>query len=194
MRALAPALAFALLATAARAEPPRFSPEERARIDKGEVLVKTVEAKGDGIAARAAGLIRAPLDRVWAVIDDCGRYSEFMPRTVASARKGADVCKVELSMPFPFSNLWSETRVEHGQLEGGGRQRRWSLVAGTYESMNGSWTLWPMGEGATLAIYAIEADPDIAIPKAILRSAQQSTVPDLFTAVRRRAGDDVTGR
>lgn len=190
-RRLGLCVAVFMVVTPASAEPPvpQFSAADTARLEGGEVLVKSLDPKGGGIAGKAAGVVRASPDRVWDVINDCAHYKDFMPRTVASERlaDGA-ACKVEISMPFPFSNLWSETKVQHVYLDGGGRRRQWSLLRGTYKTVEGSWTLWPWKDGQTLLLYVIEADPDVPVPNAILRSAQESTLPDMYTAIRARSG------
>lgn len=189
MRCLATAVLL-LVSSPAWAQAPQFSAEERAKLERGEVLVKDTEAKSEGIAGKAAALVRAHPDKVWAVVNDCAHFKEFMPRTVDSQElEGGKHCKVEISMPFPFSNLWSETSVQQVHLDGGGRRRVWKLVKGTYKKVDGSWTVWPWGEGASLLMYNIEADPDVPVPNAILRSAQASTLPDMFVAVRARSGD-----
>ena len=71
---------------------------------------------------------------------------------------------------------------------GGGFERRWSLIEGTYEHNEGSWRLLPWGEtgGATLAIYEVDLDPDTMVPDFLLRRTQKSTVPEVFEAVRER--------
>lgn len=188
-------LALALCALPAAAQAPQFSPAEKTRLERGEILVKSAEAQGDGIAGRAAAVVRAAPDEVWTIVNDCARFKAFMPRTVDSqVLAGGKHCKVEISMPFPFSNLWSETKVEHVYLDGGGRRRAWTLVRGTYKKVEGSWTVWPWGEGHTLLLYVIEADPDVPVPNAILQSAQASSLPDMYQAVRARAGDTTSGK
>lgn len=194
MRSLALAT-LVLVAAPAAAQSPQFSAEEKAKLDRGEILVKSTTPTGDGIAGKAAAVVRAHPDKVWGVVNDCDHYKDFMPRTVASKslEKGAH-CRVEIEMPFPFSNLWSETKIRHVYLDGGGRRREWNLVRGTYEKVEGSWTVLPWGDRDTLLLYAIEADPDVPVPNAILQSAQASTLPDMFVAVRARAGAPEAGK
>ncbi|MCK6547609.1 hypothetical protein L6R52_17295 [Myxococcota bacterium] len=186
------ALALALAPQLASAQTPQFSDAEKAQLEKGDVLVKRIDPKGgNGVAAKAVGLVRIHPDRVWPVVNDCANFKEFMPRTVKSeVRADGGHCLVEVTMPFPFSNLWSETKVRLEHLDNGGRRRVWSLVDGTYEHLNGSWTVLPWGENGreTLLLYTIDANPDVSVPDMILRSAQEGTLPDIFTAVRARAG------
>jgi ribosome-associated toxin RatA of RatAB toxin-antitoxin module len=193
-RPLAVALALALVSVSRTsvAQTPQFSDAERARLESGEILVKRVEPKGGaGVAAKAVALVRSHPDRVWPIVNDCTNFKEFMPRTTKSEeRADGKHCLVEVTMPFPFSNLWSETKVRQEVLDNGGRRRAWSLVDGTYEHLTGSWTVLPWGENGkeTLLLYTIDANPDVSVPDMILRSAQEGTLPDIFTAVRARAG------
>lgn len=186
--ALAPTLAFA--------DPPAFSPAEKTELEKGEVLIKRAEPKGGkGVAARAAALVKMAPDKVWDTINDCAHYREFMPETVKSELRAEGAhCFVEVSLPFPFSNLWSETRVTKSVLDDGSRRRQWRLHEGTYEHLEGSWTVLPWGENETLLLYSIDANPDVSLPDAILRAAQGGTLPKLFDAVRKRSGAPWPGR
>ena len=185
-------LALALAASwsvAAHAAPPDFKPDERARLERGEVLVKRqTPTGGSGVAARAAAILKVHPDKVWEVVNDCAHFKDFMPRTVKSEpRDEGRACYVEVSMPFPLSNLWSETEVTKTFLDDGGRRRSWTLRRGTYEHVLGSWTVHPWGEGETLLLYSIDANPTVSVPDFILRSAQEGTLPDVFAAVRARA-------
>lgn len=148
-RPLAVALALALVSVSRTsvAQTPQFSDAERARLESGEILVKRVEPKGGaGVAAKAVALVRSHPDRVWPIVNDCTNFKEFMPRTTKSEeRADGKHCLVEVTMPFPFSNLWSETKVRQEVLDNGGRRRAWSLVDGTYEHLTGSWTVLPWG-------------------------------------------------
>jgi hypothetical protein len=188
---LATLFGAALLASsAASAAPPKLAPEEQARLDEGEVLVKRVKPTGDkGVAAKAVAVVRAHPDRVWAAVNDCPHFKDFMPRTTKSVEsEEGRVCRVEVSMPFPLSDLWSETRVVRSFLDDGGRRRSWTLQAGTYEHLGGSWTVYPYGDAHTLLLYTIDANPTVSVPDFVLRNAQESTLPDIFAAIRKHTG------
>jgi hypothetical protein len=50
-------------------------------LDSGEILVSRLEDGSKNlISGRAAGIIDAPVDRVWAVLSDYNNYQKFMPR------------------------------------------------------------------------------------------------------------------
>lgn len=175
----------------ALAAPPAIDAAERSQLDAGEVVVHPhTPADDTGFAVLAYAVVQAPVDRVWPHLKDCGKYDEFMPRTKKSEiREGtADkgVCFIEIGMPFPFSNLWAENESESVSLPGGGFERRWHLKQGTYTKNQGSWAVYPWGDGKSLVVYTLEAAPDTVIPDAILRKAQTGVLPDAFEAVRKR--------
>jgi ribosome-associated toxin RatA of RatAB toxin-antitoxin module len=181
-----------LCAPAAAAVKPALDADDRKKLEEGEVLVQSRKPTDDeGVAARAIAVIDAPPEKVWPVVRDCAHYHEFMPRTKESrlVREEGEVtvCEVEISMPFPLSNLKAATRAVNRPLPEGGFERSWTLLEGTYSRNNGSWVLYPWGDGSrTLAVYEIDANPDISIPDAILRSAQTGTLPDVMEAIRKR--------
>ncbi len=183
------------LLTPALAQAPALTSGQEAKLEKGEVVLhKLRPTNNSGVAAWAVGLVNAPVAKVWPVLRDCGRYSEFMPRTKSSqliSRAGDTMeCKVIISMPFPFSNLWSHVQSKTGTLPGGGHIRAWRLLKGNYKRNRGSWSVlpWKGDAGRTLLVYRLDVDPDMLIPDAIIRAAQTGYLPDVFTAVRKRVG------
>ncbi len=125
---------------------------------------------------------------MWAIIRDCARYAEYMPRLKKSSLVEAGVCHTELQMPFPLTNLWSDCSFELSESPEGHFERTWKLVRGTYKRNSGRWRLIPWGEGRkqTLAVYNLDSDPKMAIPDGIIRAAQTGSLPDVFKAVRKR--------
>lgn len=177
-----------LLANAAGAATD-FSPDERARLERGEVLV----AVQDVTTARAATVIAAPPAEVWRHIDRCAHYDEFLPRVTQAeelAREGDEVtCKVVIGLPFPLPSLWSVTVARHSAEDGGRYRRDWRTVDGSYEVDEGSWTLSPYGGSGdrTLLEYAFRVVPKTSlVPAAIRRAAQRQTLPQVMEAVRAR--------
>lgn len=184
---------WVVTAAVARAElkVPPLTDAERAKLEKGEVVVHDKKPTDDkGVSAESLGLIDAPVDEVWPIIRDCQHFAKFLPNMKASARKeenGESLCFDELALPFPLKNLWADTKstVVH---EGEAWQRSWTFVRGTYEHNRGAWTLLPWGEGGkkTLVVYFIDSNPSMAIPDFIIRAAQTGSLPKVFTGIRQR--------
>ncbi len=177
------------------AQAPPMTAAQSTEIARGGVVVQPQKPTGDsGVAAWAAALVEAPIARVWPVVRDCEHFAKFMPRTKESKvlrRAGATIdCKVVVSMPFPLSNLWSHVRSTITEHPGGGWTRAWKLVRGNYKRNTGSWTVlpWHNDPDRALLVYRIDVDPDMIVPDALLRRAQTGSLPDVFEAVRRRAG------
>ena len=184
--------AFAPLA---HAEKPYLNRLQKQMLEDEKVIVSPMKPTNDsGVAAMAVAVMKAPVDKVWPVVRDCEHFHKFMPRAKKSEmrRKLSDtqmVCFLEVSMPFPLSNLHSEVLSTIKQAEGGW-QRSWTLREGNYKRNNGSWEVYPYGDGGawSLLVYNIDVDPDMSIPDAILRKAQTGSLPDVFTAIRKRVG------
>ncbi len=197
MRRLVPSFVaiFSLCAAAEPLQAPALSPDEATRLDKGEVLTRSITPTGNkGVGAVALGLIDAPTTEVWPVVRDCQHFKHFMPRTKDSSVKQhpekGSMCHVELDMPFPLTNLWSDTTSVVRQ-EGGAYLRAWTLVEGTYHRNDGSWTLLPWGEGGakTLLVYTIDSNPKLIVPDGLMRSAQLGSLPEVVKQVRKRVVD-----
>ena len=182
-------------AGAAFADPlvaPTLDQEKTKKLEAGEVIVTMVKPTDNaGLAARSLGIVHAPTSEVWPVVRDCEHFADFMPHTKKSAAKeenGDPICFVEIGLPFPFPNLWADTKSLTRQEPSGAYERAWTLVRGNYRRNTGSWTLYPYGEGGkkTLLVYFIDTDPKVAIPDWILRAAQTGSVNELFKSIRKR--------
>ena len=187
MRKLAAVLAIATLsvgwATVAQAQD--------ARLKKGDVIVATKNVPGvDEPKLVAKGVIKAPMDKVWALIEKCNDYKKTMLSLKSAKelkRKGNKVtCETVIDLPWPLSNLRSVTVATHVAMPGITYSRTWTMVEGDYEFNNGSWVLKPFGDGHTLATYTVHAKPHTAIPDSLRNSAQTRLVPDLYAHLRKQ--------
>lgn len=173
-------------------EAPPLSSAETKKLEAGETVIHEVTPTDNkGIGVQSFGLVDAPSAEVWPVLRDCQHFSLFMPRTKVSSvleEAGVPLCHVELRLPFPLANLWSDTRSIHREEPAGHFHRAWTLVRGTYRRNSGSWSIIPWGsEGKkSLVVYAIDSDPAVLIPDGILRSAQAGSLPEVFAAIRKR--------
>ena len=171
---------------------PKLTAAETKRLDAFETVVHEVTPTDNrGIGIESMGVVDAPSHEVWPVLRDCQYFSHFMPRTktsTATVEAGVPLCHVELGLPFPLTNLWSDTSSVQREEPAGHFHRAWTLVRGTYRRNSGSWSLVPWGpeKKQTLVVYAIDSDPQLLIPDAILRSAQNGSLPEVFTAIRKR--------
>jgi carbon monoxide dehydrogenase subunit G len=192
MRALA--LSLSVLSALASAQPvpfPVLTKDETTKLEGGGVVVHEVKPTDNrGIGVESMGLIDAPSQEVWPILRDCEHFAKFMPRTKSSAatkEDGVALCHVELRLPFPLTDLWSDTRSVQREEPAGHFHRAWTLVRGTYHRNSGSWSVLPWSDGKkTLVVYAIDSDPAMIVPDAILRSAQTGSLPEVFASIRKR--------
>ncbi len=193
MKALA-SLTF-LVASSSFAQPvtlPQLTEAELTRLKAGEVVTReTTPTGGKGVGAMAIGVIDAKSDEVWPVVRDCQHFWQFMPRTKkssATVEEGVGpICHVELSLPFPLPNLWSDTTSVVREEPKGHYSRVWKLVRGTYHRNDGSWTVVPWAEGTkSVVVYAIDSDPKMAVPDAFIRMGQAGALPEVLTSIRKR--------
>lgn len=170
-----------------------LGPAELERLEQGDVLVEQREPGGEGgVALQALGVVDAPPAEVWPAIRDCEYYDQFLPNTVESEllERGAESsrCRAVIDLPWPLGKLRSVVTTREGPLSGGSFRRRWSLVEGSYERLEGRWTLRPWGArgDATLAIYEVDFDPALPIPDFLLRRTQRGTASSVLRSIRER--------
>jgi hypothetical protein len=194
MRFFAVSSAF-LMSFSVLAQPvvgPELTEAEQKKLGDGEVVIReTTPTGGKGVGAMALGVVDASSDEVWPVLRDCQLFWKFMPRTKKSWVKDEEgvgrICHVELSMPFPLPDLWSDTVAEIREEPRGHYRRAWKLVRGTYHRNDGSWTIVPWGDGAkSLVVYAIDTDPKMAVPDGLIRMGQKGSLPDVISQIRKR--------
>lgn len=207
---------------------PGWGADLNARLAAGEILVSTTELPETGVKqGEATGVVKAPPAKVWQVISDVNRYSEFMPRTVNSrvvtpeqvAQLGqvppASAAEVEavlgpippdpapfrqpggknveylygrLRLPWPLGERWYILRLERDETQAE-RQvytATWRLMMGNLRENRGEWHLKAFGEGHTLLLYRLAADPGCRVPKFLLNQGTLVTLPEVLQAVRRR--------
>ena len=183
---------LSVVALAQPLEYPKLSDAEKKKLDDHQVVIHELKPTDNrGVSAESMGVVDAPSTEVWPVVRDCEHFSKFLPSTKSSARKvenGESLCFDEISLPFPLMNLWADTRSVVREEPAGHFQRAWSFVRGTYKHNRGAWTVLPWGpEGKqSLVVYLIDSDPVMLVPDALLRSAQQGSLPEVFVSLRKR--------
>lgn len=152
---------------------------------------------------RARVVIEAPALRVWSVLNDTARFTEFMPyvveaRIVAPAADG-HIEYQRIDPPFVGQRDYIVRVTSEHDAASGTRWRRWSAVGARgpspidgvvrIEVNEGEWAVRADGEGRSIASYYLYTDPGGAIPAWIANRANRSTVPKLMEAVRQRSID-----
>jgi ribosome-associated toxin RatA of RatAB toxin-antitoxin module len=166
-----------------------------ASADNPAVHVKFTKVEGsDTPKVVVTSKIDAPPDKVWAIVSDCSKYKQRMPRIAAaqelSVSGNVHTCQVTLEMPFPLSNLTATTEATHTEnAETHTYARRWKLVKGDYKFNTGSWEVKPVdGDPASSqVVYTVHAEPNSAVPDWLKEKAQKKSLPELIVRVRDEA-------
>ena len=180
------------VALAQPVEIPKLTDDEKKKLDEGGVVVHDRKPTDNtGVSGEALGVIDAPATEVWPIVRDCEHFSQFLPSTRTSWKRtdGEDtICYDEISLPFPLTNLWAETKSVARESPAGHFQREWSFVKGTYKRNRGGWTVVPWGADGkkSLVVYMVDSDPTLLVPEFILRAAQGGSLPQVFVGIRRR--------
>ena len=165
--------------------------DPKAALKAGEIIVTSKKLKKfPRPGVKAVGVIDAPMERIWPLIDQCKDYTKTMQRILKSkeiSRKGNEViCEITVDLPFPLGDISSQTVATHTVKQGKLYKRSWKLLSGDYEYNEGSWTLVPF-EGSparTLVVYETQVQPNTMIPDSIRAMAQKKTLPELFEHLR----------
>ena len=167
--------------------------DPKERLKRGEILVtskKRKEFPKPGV--KAVGVIKAPMESIWPLIDKCGNYTETMQRVLKSVELSREgnivVCEITVDLPFPLDDLKAKTRAVHTIKPQKVYKRAWKLISGDYEYNEGSWTLVPFGGSMseTMVVYETQVEPKSMIPNSIRSLAQKQTIPALFEHLRKQ--------
>lgn len=172
---------------------------------KGDLVIYKRDRKGSELKeVKAVGIIKAPHWVVKNVIDDKGRYKEFMPYTKVSDVIKADrhtiVTYQRLDTPIISNRDYTiRVRDESRRLPDGRivYKSSWSSAnhLGPKEQdgvvrvkvNEGYWLLEEAGPETTKATYYLFTDPGGSLPTFIVNSANTTAIPDLFKAVEQQA-------
>lgn len=160
------------------------------RLERGEIVTSSRSIPGSDLPeGTSQAVIEAPPAKVWAVIDDCGRYKGVMPRVIASRqveRKGDKVqCEITVKIPV-LGELKSITEATH--IAGPPKwSRTWHLLTGAdYKVNEGSWTLTAFDAAGTRtrAVYKMHAELNAWVPGFIVKRGQTEGLMQVMQGVR----------
>lgn len=170
---------------------PAFGQGKEGRLDKGEVIIKTVDVDGFDIPkVTMEAVINAPPEKVWAIIDQCDNYVKTMVGLSFAkelSRKGNKItCKTTADLPWPLDDLTATTLATHTVVPGKRWQRAWKLVEGDFEFNTGSWSLQHFKDdpNRTHVTYKVLVKPTTSVPDSVKAAAAKSTLPDLIKHLR----------
>lgn len=111
------------------------------------------------MGGEASAEIDAPLDRVWAEVEDVLAAPEWQGGLVAVTALEHDAegrpTLVETESDIKVRHVKTQVRFGYEPP----RRLTWTQEKGDLKSVEGSWTLEDLGEGRTRATYKLDGDP-----------------------------------
>lgn len=111
------------------------------------------------LGGSASAEIDAPLERVWAIVEDVATAPEWqggLDRLAALERDGADrPTLVETENDIKVRQIKTLVRFRYE----GPTRLSWTQEKGDMKSVEGAWELEDLGDGRTRATYTLDADP-----------------------------------
>lgn len=168
------------------------------QLEEMEVIVLYEDGnKGTAPTIITIGLFDNDPDALWGIIDNCSEYKNNLlsiSRSKETYRKdNIRHCKITVDLPFPLPNLSSTTEATNTVVPGIMWKRTWKLLKGDYEHNSGSWVLYPYGDDDeyTLAIYTIQAVPNIFVPQGLVDYMRKRNIPKLYKKLRQLIQDEL---
>ncbi len=172
-----------------------------------EFIVYTREAKGGLKEVKLVGDMSAPPSRVFAAVADLDHYKDFMPyteeSTVLARSEGEVVFYSKINAPLVSRRDYViKLKPQPGKSEnetwrsswtldtthGGGKKAPTDDVVRTPLN-DGAWTITPLDGGKrSHVVYYLYTNPGGSLPMWIINKANTKALPDLFAAVKKRAG------
>lgn len=194
-------------------------PETMQTLRQGRTIVERLPDDNPRLlGGRVLGTVDAPVERVWAVVNDYAHYPDFMPNhkttwiispeAVAELDPGADLNRAQFEAflePYQMAAAEGDTVYLYAvldlpfpvgkrwyllemTLDSETHEITWHRVYGNLRSVSGSWQLEPFDEG-TIATYTTRSDVGIRVPGFLVSLGLNQTLPDVIHALRRRAAE-----
>lgn len=186
--------ACALLASVARAAEGGWvaDTEVQRRLADGEVVVEAATAsdpEGPRGRVRAAVLIKARPEAIWAVITDCREAVKFVPglrlcRRIDGAPDGRWVnIEQEIDYSWFLATVHNVLRADCDPP----RRIDFHRASGDLKQEEGTWLLTPApGGSATVVEYEMYLDPGFWIPQWLISRTLRKDVPGALAGLRER--------
>lgn len=193
-----PATGNGAVQTASRELSPSGKPltqEERATLERGEVLVLLTEVSGSPVKkATAVTLVDAPAENVFAILLDYNSFPEYMPycKKVELEKKEGERSwvKFELDFPWPIGDR-HYVLIMSSDREGGAFASSWTYEkdSGNINDTYGSWEVLPYKGGKSFVRYTCFTDPGGNIPGWANNMATEVAVPNVIAGLRKRVSE-----
>ena len=138
---------------------------------------------------RAAVMIEAPVERVWAIITDCESATEYVKKVLSCVLletledQDAQIFRQRVKFTWFLPSFEHDFRLDYEPFH----RIMVSKASGPLEVLNGTWWFVPGGDRGTTLIYSLNFDPGLPIPRFVVGRTLRNDVPAILTSVRDRA-------
>jgi carbon monoxide dehydrogenase subunit G len=135
------------------------------------------------LGGTASAEIDAPIDEVWAVVEDVLAAPEWQGGLVGASALERDAegrpTLVETESDIKVRTVKTEVRFSYEPPT----RLSWTQEKGDLKSVEGSWTLEDLGDGRTRATYEIDSDPGRVLGM-LIRGPVESAVRSMLVNAR----------
>ena len=111
------------------------------------------------ISGRASSEIDAPIDAVWAVVEDVGQWAEWQAALGQVTPSGTDgegrVSECQVAIDAKITKINMRLECSYAPTS----RMTFTRASGDLSALEGSWQLEDLGGGRTRATYELEVDP-----------------------------------
>jgi uncharacterized protein YndB with AHSA1/START domain len=166
-------------------------PQVQRRLADREIVVQSaaaVDPEHPRGRVRAAVLIRAAPEAVWAVMTDCRQTPLFVPglkrcRRVDGAPDGSwEDIEQEIHYSWFLPSVRYVFRADYDRP----RRIDFHRISGDLKQEEGTWLLSATSDGATLVEYEMYLDPGFWIPQALVNRSLRKDLPAALSGLRER--------
>ena len=135
--------------------------------------------------AQRSIIIDVPMDKLYEVISDFGKYAEFLPEVKKTEVKSEGAVQI-----VTYTIDIKATKITYTLKHTGTKPDKllWSLIKGDMMKANdGTWTLKSVSADQTEATYDIDLKLGALVPGFIEKALAEQGLPDLLSNFKKRA-------
>jgi len=171
------------------AAPIDINKNDMASLQRGEILLETVQKEKPGAAARVTALFHSSVTEVWDIIGYC-KY-EFIYVKGLLECEALESQLANIRVRHRLRNNWYSPTLDYTfeanrEMDGNGEVH---LLEGDLKVLEGLWRLMPIeGENTIIVMHEIRIQPDFPAPKWLVRRSLKKDLPDMMACIRGLAG------
>jgi hypothetical protein len=162
---------------------PRLSAKEKDKVDKGKIVIREMERKGEARRFEAVAKIDAPPAKIMKLMRSFDRHVGVMPhlKKVEARWLGSNLAEVTQTLSIALSTYRYTLNVYHY----GSYYIEWEYLSGDLKDTSGFYKFFPIDGGQrTMIVYHVFTDPGIPIPEFIMNLVTKSSMPKVIEAIR----------